>query len=120
MVGNIFPVPFPHFDEFGIVYQATCPGIPEQNGVAEKKNKHLLEIAHAIMFTMNVSKTFWFYAIQIAAYLMNMMFTSVLSFKSPLEVLSSGTPLFSLPLKKYRTKLDLKALKCVFFRLWCQ
>lgn len=42
----------------GIVHQTTCLGILEQNGVAERKNKYLLEIARALMFTMNVLRSF--------------------------------------------------------------
>lgn len=114
------------FDESRIVHQTTNPSTPEQNGVAERKNRHLLEIARALMFTMNVPKTFWAKAIQAAVYLMNRMPTRILSFQSPLEMLCPDTPLFSFPLKTFRcicyvhvfksirTKLDPKVLKCVF------
>lgn len=114
------------FDASGIVHQTTCSDTPKQNGVAEQKNYHLWEISHAILFTMNVCKTVWSDALLTVVYLMNKMPTHVLSHKTPLETLLLSSPLFSLPpktfgcvcyvhvLKLERTKLDPKALKCVF------
>lgn len=45
--------------EKGIQHQSTCRGTPKQNGIAERKNKHLLEVACAIMFSMHVPKYIW-------------------------------------------------------------
>lgn len=73
-------------------------------------------------------KTFWFDVIQAIVYLMNRIpsWSWVFSFKSPLEVLSFRTPLFSLPPKTFGcfcyvhifksdcTKLNQKTLKYVF------
>ena len=42
----------------GIIHQSTCVGTPQQNGIIERKNRHLLEVACAIMFTNNVLKLF--------------------------------------------------------------
>src|SRR5436189_6446533 len=39
-----------------IQHQTTCPDTPAQNGVADHKNRHLLEVARALMFQMNVHK----------------------------------------------------------------
>ena len=44
--------------EKGINHQSIYVNTPQQNGIAERKNKHLLEVAHAIMFSMNVPKYF--------------------------------------------------------------
>lgn len=38
----------------GIIHQSSCPYTPQQNGVTEYKNRHLLEVAKALMFTMHV------------------------------------------------------------------
>ena len=40
----------------GIIHQFSCRDTPQQNGVAERKNRHLLEVTRAIMFSMNVPK----------------------------------------------------------------
>ena len=47
-----------HFLENGIVHQTSCVGTPRQNGAAERKNRHLLEVARALMFARNVPKFF--------------------------------------------------------------
>ena len=44
------------FPEKGILHQATCRDAPQQNGIAEHNNKHLLKVARALMFHMNVPK----------------------------------------------------------------
>ena len=47
------------FKEKGIIHQSTCFDTPQQNGIAERKNRHLLEVARLIMFTMGVPKYLW-------------------------------------------------------------
>lgn len=44
---------------------------PQQNGIAERKNRYLTEVERFLMFTKNVSKCFWGGAILAAAYLAN-------------------------------------------------
>lgn len=53
----------------GIVHLSTCVDTPQQNGVAERNNTHLVEVARSIMFTTHVSKQFWGEAVLTAAYL---------------------------------------------------
>ncbi|KAJ7946112.1 Retrovirus-related Pol polyprotein from transposon TNT 1-94 [Quillaja saponaria] len=57
--------------DHGILHQTSCVNTPAQNGVAERKNRHLLEVARSLMFTMNVPKTYWGDAVLSAAYLIN-------------------------------------------------
>ncbi|KAL1203447.1 Retrovirus-related Pol polyprotein from transposon RE1 [Cardamine amara subsp. amara] len=51
------------FKEFvgkhGIIHQTSCAYTPQQNGVAERKNRHLMEVARAMMFDRSVPKTYW-------------------------------------------------------------
>ena len=44
------------FDEKGILHQSSCSNTLQQNGVAERKNKHLLKVARALSFTTKVPK----------------------------------------------------------------
>jgi transposase InsO family protein len=39
-----------------IVHQTTYMSTPEQNGVAERKNRHILEVTRCLLFVMNVPK----------------------------------------------------------------
>ena len=79
------------FEQFlvssGIEHQTTCVNTPEQNGVAERKNRHLLEVARSLMFTMNVPKFLWGEAMKTTTYLINRMPLRVLDNKSPAELL---------------------------------
>ena len=55
----------------GILHQRTCPDTPPQNGVAERKNRHILEVARSLMYTMNVPKSLWSEAVMTVVYLIN-------------------------------------------------
>ena len=65
----------------GIQHQSTCLNTRQQNGTAERKNKHLLEVARAIMFESNVPKYLWGDAVLTATYLINRMPTRVLNYR---------------------------------------
>ncbi|CAA7028594.1 unnamed protein product [Microthlaspi erraticum] len=76
----------------GIIHQTSCPYTPQKNGVAERKNRHLMEVARSIMFHTNVPKKFWRDAVVSACYLINRIPTRVLNDISPYEVLTNTTP----------------------------
>ncbi|KAJ9542902.1 LOW QUALITY PROTEIN: hypothetical protein OSB04_029408 [Centaurea solstitialis] len=42
----------------GIIHESSCVDTPAQNGVAERKNHHLLEVARALLFQISVPKSF--------------------------------------------------------------
>ena len=42
----------------GIIHQSSCVDTPSQNGVAERKNRHLLETARALLFQNHVPNIF--------------------------------------------------------------
>jgi hypothetical protein len=114
-----------YLSEHGIIHQTTCPNTPPQNGVAERKNRHLLEVARSMMFQMNVPKYLWSEAVLTAAYLINHMPSRILGMKSPAELLL-GQQDFKVPPKVFGCvcfvrdhrplvgKLDPQAVKCVF------
>jgi hypothetical protein len=76
-----------YLSNHGIIHQTTCPNTPPQNGVAERKNRYLLEVARSLMFQMNVPKYLWSEAVLTAAYLINRMPSRILGMKSPAELL---------------------------------
>jgi hypothetical protein len=114
----------------GIIYQTTCPRTPSQNGVVERKNHHLLEVARSLMFQMNVPKYLWSEAVMTATYLINRMPSRILNIKSPVELLL-GKCDFRVPpkvfgcvcfVKDHRpmvSKLDPQAVKCIFVGYSC-
>ena len=65
-------------NEKGILHQSSCSNTPKQNAIAERKNKHLLEVPRAMMFYMNIPKYLWGDAILTASYLINRMPTKIL------------------------------------------
>ena len=65
--------------QHGILHQTSCVDTPAQNGVAERKNRHLLEIVRALLFQMHVPKHFWADAVSTACFLINRMPSSVLN-----------------------------------------
>lgn len=88
----------PQFQQFfqdnGLVHQTTCPDTPQQNGVAERKNRILLEITRAIMIESNVPTTYWPEAIATANYLINRLPTKILKYQTPLNTLAKYRYLF--------------------------
>ena len=62
-----------YFQEHGLHHEAFCSQTPQQNGVAERKNRHILEITQALLTAAYVPKRFWPNAVMIAVYLMNQL-----------------------------------------------
>ena len=94
----------------GIIHQSYCSHSPQQNGISERKNHHLLEVARSIMFTANEPKTFWGDAILTACYLINHMPSRVLEFQAPLKNFQS-----CFPHTRTFTSLPLKIFGCTSF-----
>ena len=46
------------FLDHGLVHQTSCPDTPKINGVAERKNRTLLEVARALMFETHIPVRF--------------------------------------------------------------
>jgi transposase InsO family protein len=105
--------------------QLTCPHTPQQNGVAERKNRHLTEICRSILYAKIVPGRFWAECMRTAAYVINRLPQSKLGFKSPHEMLWKVKPTVS-HLKVFgcvcyvfvpdhlRSKFEKKAIRCIF------
>ena len=113
-----------HLAKHGIIQQTSCPYTPQQNGVAERKNRHLMEVSRSMMFHTNVPKRFWGDAVVAACYLINRTPTKILSDLSPFEILNKTKPSIShlrvfgcvcyvLKPGELRNKLEAKSTKCM-------
>ncbi|CAL1409432.1 unnamed protein product [Linum trigynum] len=113
------------YKEEGILPQESCPGVSQQNGVVERKNRHVLELTRALLFHSGVPNRFWVEAIQTVVYLINRQITPVLDQCSPYQTLYGKMPDYStlrvfgcvcfvlLP-RRERHKLAPKTARCVF------
>ena len=55
----------------GIRHERTVPKTPQQNGVAERLNRTLVESARSMLLDANLSKLYWAEAVSMAVYLRN-------------------------------------------------
>ncbi|WJZ80142.1 hypothetical protein VitviT2T_000079 [Vitis vinifera] len=118
-----------YLEGHGIIHQTTCSNTPQQNGVAERKNWHLLEVVRASLIAAKTPISYWGEAITSAAYLINRVPSSSINFQTPLQALTNvvvapivpnlpprvfGCVAFVHLRKHQRTKLTSHALQCVF------
>lgn len=78
----------------GVEQQFTVPYSPQQNGVAERKNRSLVESAKCMLLDADLDKRFWGEAILTAVYLQNRMVSRSID-KTPIELFTGHKPDFS-------------------------
>ncbi|KAL4334611.1 hypothetical protein GQ457_07G011520 [Hibiscus cannabinus] len=84
--GEFVSTEFDNFcEEMGIQHQLTASYTLQQNGVAERKNRSLVEMAKSMLKAKCLSKSFWAEAIHTAAYVLNRSPTSALTHLTPFE-----------------------------------
>ncbi|PKU80641.1 Retrovirus-related Pol polyprotein from transposon TNT 1-94 [Dendrobium catenatum] len=114
-----------YFQTHGIQQQFSCPYTPQQNGLAERKHRHIIETARTLILDANLPYNLWVYAVLTAVYLINRLPSSNLKNKSPHEMLFHCAPNYKMLkvfgcqcyplLPSHKThKLAPKALKSVF------
>ena len=113
-------------EDSGILHESSCPYTPQQNGVAERKNRHILETARALLFQRHLPKYFWADAVLAAAYLINQLPSKGLENRCPLTILHPSVELFSLTPRVFgslcfihvlgpkSSKLDPRSIRGVF------
>ena len=114
----------------GIKHQLTIPKCPEQNGVAERFNRTLVEMVRSMLADSELPKSFWAEALATAVYLRNRSPTKPVEGKTPYEAIYGEKPkvkhlrvfgctAYSHIPKDERQKLDAKARKCIFLGYPC-
>ena len=109
----------------GISHQLTCPYTSEQNGVVERKHRHIVSMGRCLLYQAGVPDSYWVHAFHTATFLINRTSTSLLKGSSPFRVLFHRSPDLSLmkvfgclsfphlvPYTKH--KLQPRYLPCVF------
>ena len=111
--------------EHGIRHQHTVPYTPQQNGVAERKNRTLLDASRSMLQVARLHNQFWQEAIATACYLQNRSPHKALGLNTPYSKWFGHKPNLShlrvfgatayghIPLEK-RRKLDPHARKGIF------
>ncbi|KAK9714860.1 hypothetical protein RND81_06G125700 [Saponaria officinalis] len=75
------------FETNGVVHQTSMVDRPQQNGVVERKHRHLLEISRALRFHSGISLNYWGDCVLAAAHLINRLPSSVNKNLTPYEAI---------------------------------
>ncbi|GJV87295.1 retrotransposon protein, putative, ty1-copia subclass [Tanacetum coccineum] len=114
-----------HLKEHGIISHRTPPYTPQHNRVLERRNRTLLDMVHSMMSQITLLKSFWDYALESAARILNMVLTKKVD-KTPYKIWHGQAPKLSYlkvrgceALVKRDThtkpdKLEPKSFKCIF------
>ncbi|GKB90417.1 retrotransposon protein, putative, ty1-copia subclass, partial [Tanacetum coccineum] len=80
-----------HMKSYGIVSQLTPPYTPQHNGVSERRNRTLLDMVRSMMNLTTLPKSFWGYALETAARILNMVPTKKVD-RMPYEIWHGKAP----------------------------
>ena len=84
--------PFAKFlQDNGIVAQYTMPGSPDQNGVAERRNRTLMDMVRSMLSSSKLPKSLWVEALKTAVYILNRVSTKAV-LKTPFELFKGWKP----------------------------
>ncbi|KAC9449885.1 hypothetical protein E3N88_45811 [Mikania micrantha] len=112
-------------NECGVQRSLTAPYTPEQNGVAERKNRTVKEMMRSMIHAKGLSEMFWGEAVATAVYILNRSPTKAVEGKTPYEVWTGRKPSvrhfkifgsvgYYVKPRSQRRALDSKSEKCVF------
>jgi transposase InsO family protein len=128
-----------YLEKHGIKHEMTVAYTPEQNGVAERRNRTLVEMARCMMIQSQVSPSFWAEAISTANYLTNRCPSRSINGQTPHKLWTGkdfsvkhfqifGTKGYRLDKTPNKGKFDPRSKKCIFvgysterraYRVWC-
>jgi histone deacetylase 1/2 len=113
------------FQKLGITHHVSCPHAHQQNGSAERKHRHIVEVGLALLANASMPLKFWDEAFLTATYLINLVPSKVINNTSPIEHLLETKPdykslcIFGCAcwpnLRPYNShRLDFRSKQCVF------
>ena len=83
---------FTRFKKTGILHRLSCPHTHEQNGTAERKIRHIIDIGLSLMGHSNTPFKYWNFAFETTVFLINRMPTQSLQNQIPFELLYNKNP----------------------------
>jgi hypothetical protein len=85
-----------HFEEYchsyGIQQEFSSPITPQQNGVVERKNRVLQEMARVMIHSQNLAQHFWGEAINTACHIINRVYLRPETSRTPYEIWRGKKP----------------------------
>ena len=79
-------------DEEGISHEFSATYTPQQNGVVERKNRTLIEMARMMLDEYKTTKHFWAEAVETACHATNRLYLHKLLSKTTYELLTGNKP----------------------------
>nr|CAE03687.2 OSJNBb0026E15.5 [Oryza sativa Japonica Group] len=80
-----------HLKEGGIVPQLTPPGMPQWNGVSERRNRTLLDMVRSMMSQTDLPLSFWCYTLETVVFTLNRVPSKSVD-KIPYEIWTGNRP----------------------------
>jgi histone deacetylase 1/2 len=80
------------FQRVGISHHVSCPHAHQQNGSAERKHRHIVEMGLTLLAHASMPLKFWDEAFLAAVYIINRLPTKVLANDTPINRLYHHTP----------------------------
>jgi histone deacetylase 1/2 len=80
------------FQKSGITHHVSCPHAHQQNGSAQRKHCHIIEVGLALLANASMPIKFWGEAFLTATFLINLLPSKVINLESPVERLLHVTP----------------------------
>jgi transposase InsO family protein len=81
-----------YLDEEGIKHELSAPYTPQQNGIVERKNRTLIEMARTMLDEYKTPDSFWAEAINTACHAVNRLYLQKYLGKTPYEILTGNKP----------------------------
>jgi transposase InsO family protein len=83
-----------YLEEEGIKHEFSAPYTPQQNGVVERKNRTLIDMARTMLGEFKTPKQFWSEAVNTACHAINWLYLHRLLKKTSYELLPVTNPTF--------------------------
>ena len=88
-------------ESHGIIHQTSCSHTSQQNEVAERKHRHVLDVTRTLMSHMHVPKYLWSDVVLTACFLINRMSSCVLHGDISFSCLHPNKPLYHIPPRSF-------------------